>query len=126
MNNKQQKTEWRGLEIERAALETEVAETFLLPNSWLPKEYQHGVAGCRSIADVNLMCDAKSGITEHVKKKAIKAENVKIYRKSMDDHAEIDYSGGKLDQHQLYRNQQAFVEAMVQSGQIYLDDLEEV
>ena len=124
MNNKQQKTEWRGLEIERAALETEVAETFLLPNSWLPKEYQHGVAGCRSIADVHLMCDAKSGITEHVKKKAIKAENVKIYRKSMDDHAEIDYSLGKVDQEQLYRNQQAFVGAMVQAGQIYIDDFE--
>lgn len=124
MNNKQQKTEWRGLEIERAALETEVAETFLIPNSWLPKEYQHGVAGCRSIADIHRICDAKSGITDHVKKKAIKAENVKIYRKSMDDHAEIDYSLGKVDQQQLYRNQQAFVEAMVQSGQIYLEDIE--
>ena len=124
MNNKQQKTEWRGLEIELAALETEVAETFLLPNSWLPKEYQHGVAGCRSIADIHRICDAKSGITDHVKKKAIKAENVKIYRKSMDDHAEIDYSLGKVDQEQLYRNQQAFVGAMVQAGQIYIEDFE--
>ena len=81
-------------------------------------------SGCRSIADIHRICDAKSGITDHVKKKAIKAENVKIYRKSMDDHAEIDYSGGKLDQQQLYRNQQAFVEAMVQSGNIYLEDIE--
>jgi len=42
----------------------------------------------------------------------------------MDDHAEIDYNLGKVDQQQLYRNQQAFVEAMVQAGQIYIDDFE--
>ena len=122
MNNK--KTEWRGLEIELQAFENAVAECVEIPNEWLPKEYQHGVAGCRSIANIHRICDAKSGITDHVKKKAIKAENVKIYRKSMDDHAEIDYSIGKVDQQQLYRNQQAFVEAMVQSGQIYLEDIE--
>jgi len=124
MNNKQQKTEWRGLEIELAAFKDVIAECVEIPNSWLPKEYQHGVDGCRTISNLNKLCDAKSGITPHKKKKAIKAENVKIYRKSMDDHAEIDYSIGKVDQQQLYRNQQAFVEAMVQSGQIYLEDIE--
>ena len=124
MNDKQQKTEWRGLEIERAALEQVVQETVEIPNSWLPKEYQHGVDNCRTISNLNSILDKREGLTAHKKKKATKAENVKVYRKSMEDHAEIDYNIGKVDQQQLYRNQQAFVEAMVQSGQIYIDDLE--
>ena len=124
MNDKQQKTEWRGLEIELAALEQLVQETVEIPNSWLPKEYQHGVDNCRTISNLNSKLDKREGLTAHKKKKATKAENVKVYRKSMEDHAEIDYNIGKVDQQQLYRNQQAFVEAMVQSGQIYIDDLE--
>ncbi len=121
MNNKQQ-TEWRGLEIELAALEKDVAENVMLPNSWLPKEYQNGVTGFRSIADIHRLCDAKSGITDHVKKKATKAENVKIYRQSMEDHAEIDYKLGQVNAEQLYRNQQAFVEAQIQIGNIVMDE----
>ena len=124
MNNKQQQTEWRGLEIELPALEQLVQETVEIPNSWLPKEYQHGVDNCRTISNLNSILDKREGLTAHKKKKATKAENVKVYRKSMEDHAEIDYNIGKVDQQQLYRNQQAFVEAMVQSGQIYIDDLE--
>lgn len=124
MNNKQQKTEWRGLEIELAAFEEAVAECVEIPNSWLPKEYQHGVDNCRTISNLNSILDKRDGITPHKKKKAIKAGNVKIYRKSMEENAELDYSVAKVDQQQLYRNQQAFVEAMVQSGQIYLEDTE--
>ena len=122
MSNK--KTEWRGLEIELQALENAVADCVEIPNEWLPKEYQNGVTGCRTIDYLNRACVLRAGITDHKKKKAIKEENVKIYRKSMDDHAEIDYNLGKVDQQQLYRNQQAFVEAMVQAGQIYIDDFE--
>ena len=120
MSNK--KTEWRGLEIELQALENAVAECVEIPNEWLPKEYQNGVTGCRTIDYLNRACLLRAGITDHKKKKAIKEENVKIYRKSMDDHAEIDYNLGKVDQQQLYRNQQAFVEAMVQAGQIVIED----
>ena len=122
MSNK--KNEWRGLEIELQALENAVAECVEIPNEWLPKEYHNGVSGCRTVGNLNRILDNRDGITDHKKKKAIKAENVKIYRKSMDDHAEIDYNLGKVDQQQLYRNQQAFVEAMVQAGQIYIDDFE--
>ena len=125
MNMSNKKTEWRGLEIELQALENAVAECVEIPNEWLPKEYQNGVSGCRTVSNLNRVLDSGSGgLTKHQKQKAIKAENVKIYRKSMDDHAEIDYNLGKVDQQQLYRNQQAFVEAMVQSGQIYIDDFE--
>jgi len=124
MNNKQQKTEWCGLEIELQALENAVAECVEIPNEWLPKEFQDNVRGGRSINRLNDILDLREGITDHKKKKAIKAENIEIYRKSMDNHAEIDYSLGKSDQEQLYRNEQAFVEAMVQSGQMYIDDFE--
>lgn len=124
MNNKQQKTEWRGLEVELQAFENAIAECVEIPNEWLPKEYHNGVSGYRAVSNLNSILDKRDGITDHKKKKAIKAENVKIYRKSMDDHAEIDYNLGKVDQQQLYRNQQAFVEAMVQAGQIYIDDFE--
>ena len=122
MNDKQQKTEWRGLEIERAALEQVVQETVEIPNSWLPKEYQHGVDGCRTVSNLNKLCDAKVGITPHKKKKATKAENVKIYRQSMEDHAEIDYNLGQVNAEQLYRNQQAFVESQIQIGNIVIDE----
>ena len=124
MNMSNKKTEWRGLEIELQALENAVAECVEIPNEWLPKEFQDNVRGGRSINRLNDVLDLREGITDHKKKKAIKAENVKIYRKSMDNHAEIDYSLGKSDQEQLYRNEQAFVEAMVQAGQIYIDDFE--
>jgi len=122
MNNKQQKTEWRGLEIELQAFEDAIANCVEIPNEWLPKEYQHGIDGCRTIANLNSMLDTRSGITEHKKKKAIKAENVKIYRKSLEDIAELDYTVAKVDQQQLYRNQQSFIEAMIQSGQVVLED----
>ena len=124
MNISNKKNEWRGLEVELQAFENAIAECVEIPNEWLPKEYHNGVSGCRTVDNLNRILDKRDGITDHKKKKAIKAGNVEIYRKSMDDHAEIDYNLGKVDQQQLYRNQQAFVEAMVQAGQIYIDDFE--
>ena len=122
MNNKQQKTEWRGLEIERAAFEDAIAQCVEIPNSWLTKEYQHGIDGCRTISDLNTILDRKSGLSDHKIKKQVKQENVKIYRKSLEDIAELDYTVAKVDQQQLYRNQQSFIEAMIQSGQVVLED----
>jgi hypothetical protein len=121
MNNKQQ-TEWRGLEIELAALEQLVQETVEIPNSWLPKEYQHGVDNCRTISNLNSILDKREGLTAHKKKKATKTENVKIYRQSMEDHAEVDYNLGQVNAEQLYRNQQTFVEAQIQIGNIVIDE----
>ena len=122
MNNTQQKSEWRGLEIELQALENAVAECVEIPNEWLPKEYQHGIDGCRTISDLNTILDRKSGLSDHKIKKQVKQENVKIYRKSLEDIAELDYTVAKVDQQQLYRNQQSFIEAMIQSGQVVLED----
>jgi len=122
MNNKQQKTEWRGLEVELQALENAVAECVEIPNEWLPKEYQHGIDGCRTISDLNTILERRSGLSDHKIKKQVKQENVKIYRKSLEDIAELDYTVAKVDQQQLYRNQQSFIEAMIQSGQVVLED----
>ncbi|MCP4776238.1 MAG: hypothetical protein GY880_18580 [Planctomycetaceae bacterium] len=125
MNNKQQKTEWRGLEIELQALENAVAECVEIPNEWLPKEYQHGRAGCRTISNLDNLLDRKSGITEHTKKKATKAENVKHYAKQMEDCAEIDYNLHR-DENQLFRNESALVQAWIDTRVIESEDLEEV
>ena len=122
MNNKQQKTEWRGLEIELAAFEDAIAQCVEIPNSWLPKEYQHGIDGCRTVSDLNTILERRSGLSDHKIKKQVKQENVKIYRKSLEDIAELDYTVAKVDQQQLYRNQQSFIEAMIQSGQVVLED----
>ena len=122
MNNKEQKTEWRGLEVELQALENAVAECVEIPNEWLPKEYQHGIDGCRTISDLNTILERRSGLSDHKIKKQVKQENVKIYRKSLEDIAELDYTVAKVDQQQLYRNQQSFIEAMIQSGQVVLED----
>jgi len=122
MNNKQQKTEWRGLEIELQAFEDAIANCVEIPNEWLPKEYQHGIDGCRTVSDLNTILERKSGLSDHKIKKQVKQENVKIYRKSLEDIAELDYTVAKVDQQQLYRNQQSFIEAMIQSGQVVLED----
>lgn len=120
MNNK--KTEWRGLEVELQAFEDAIANCVEIPNEWLPKEYQHGIDGCRTISDLNAILERKSGLSDHKIKKQVKQENVKIYRKSLEDIAELDYTVAKVDQQQLYRNQQSFIEAMIQSGQVVLED----
>jgi hypothetical protein len=123
MNNKQQQTEWRGLEIELQALENAVAECIEIPNEWLPKEYHNGVSGCRTVGNLNRILDKRDGITDHKKRKAIKAENIKKYAAQIDTCGEFDYNG-KTDHDQMYRNELAFVEAMIQGGQIYIDDFE--
>ena len=122
MNNKQQKTEWRGLEIELQALENAVAECIEIPNEWLPKEYQHGVNGCRTIANLNSLLDRNSGgDSKHKIEKADKAANIENYRQQLEQGESFEYDGLVKPQ-QLYRNQQAFVEAQVQAGNIVIDE----
>ncbi|MCP4097800.1 MAG: hypothetical protein GY748_16320 [Planctomycetaceae bacterium] len=123
MNNKQQKTEWRGLEIELAALEQLVQETVEIPNSWLPKEYQHGVDGGRTVSDLNSKLDRKFGVSKHKKNKAIKAENVERYAKQMEENAEIEYDLNR-DENQLFKNESALVQAWIDTRVIDAEDLE--
>ena len=124
MNNKQKNTEWRGLEIELQALENAVAECVEIPNEWLPKELHDNTRGGRTINRLRILCDKQEGLTSHKKKKAAKAKNIEIYRKSMEENAEIDYSKGKKDKQQLYRNQCAIVQAWINTRLITSEDLE--
>ncbi len=121
MNNKQQKTEWRGLEIELQAFEDAIANCVEIPNEWLPKEYQHGVDGCRTIANLNSLLDTRSGVSKHQQNKADKADNIENYRQQLEQNERFEYDGLTNPQ-QLYRNQQAFVEAQIQAGNIVFED----
>ena len=121
MNNKQQKTEWRGLEVELQALENAVAECIEIPNEWLPKEYQHGIDGCRTISNLNNILNNRTGISSHQQNKADKAINIENYRKQIDENQSFEYNG-LVDLQQLYRNQQAFIEAQIQAGNIIFED----
>ena len=125
MNNKEQKTEWRGLEIELQALENTVAECVEIPNEWLPKELHDNTRGGRTIARISRICDKQDGITAHKKKKAIKAKNIEIYREQLDNSGEIDYNGGQVDDFQLHRNQCAIVQAWIDTRFMTSEDLED-
>lgn len=121
MNNKQQKTEWRGLEVELQALENAVAECIEIPNEWLPKEYQHGIDGCRTISNLNNILNNRTGISSHQQKKIDKAANIENYRQQLDNNESFEYNG-LIDSQQLYSNQQAFIEAQIQAGNIIFED----
>lgn len=123
MNNKQQKTEWRGLEIELAAFEDAIAECVEIPNSWLPKEYHDNVRGGRTAARLAEMCDAQeSGISKTKQVKRLRLENVDNYRKQLEQNAEIDYNG-HTDDLQLSKNQMALVAGMFNGGLLTEEDL---
>jgi len=123
MNNKEQKSEWRGLEIELQALEQAVADAVTIPNEWLPKELHDNIRGCRTIDRLGVLLDKRDGLTDHKKKKAIKAKNIEIYREQFANTGEIDYNGGQVDDMQLHRNQCAIVQAWIDTRFITSEDL---
>ena len=123
MNNKQQKSEWLGLERELQLLEQAVADAVTIPNSWLPKELHDNTRGCRTIARLDAMLDKREGLTDHKKKKAIKAKNIEIYREQFANTGEIDYNGGQVDDIQLHRNQCAIVQAWIDTRVMTSEDL---
>ena len=123
MNNKQQKSEWLGLERELQLFDQIVADTVTIPNSWLTKDLHDLVRGHRTIARIRIICDKRDGLTEHKKKKAIKAKNIEIYREQFDNSGEIDYNGGQVDDIQLHRNQCAIVQAWIDTRVLTSEDL---
>ena len=125
MNNTQQKSEWLGLERELQLLEQAVADAVVIPNSWLPKELHDNTRGGRTIARLSRVYDKRDGITDHKKKKAIKAKNIEIYREQVDNAGEIDYNGGQVDDIQLHRNQCAIVQAWIDTRVMTSEDLED-
>ena len=125
MNNKEQKSEWLGLERELQLLDQAVADAVVIPNDWLPKDLHDNTRGGRTIARLSRICDEQDGITEHKKKKAIKAKNIEIYREQVDNAGEIDYNGGQVDDIQLHRNQCAIVQAWIDTRVMTSEDLED-
>jgi len=125
MNNKEQKSEWLGLERELQLLDQAVADAVVIPNDWLPKDLHDNTRGGRTIARLSTICDKRDGITDHKKKKAIKAKNIEIYREHFDNSGEIDYNGGQVDDIQLHRNQCAIVQAWIDTRFMTSEDLED-
>ena len=122
-----------------ADLRQAFAEVITVPNHLLPEEFRDEVRGCRTLARLEELCDKRDGITEHVKKQAIKARNIEKLRKQVEEKSiftthkggtdfvdlsgELDYSDNEADQIQLHKNMAAMVGGMVDGGLIDADDL---
>ena len=109
-------------------LEQAIKECIVVPNAWLPEEHHDNVRGGRTLARLEKVCDARDGLTDHVKLKALKARNIERLRKQVTGHdidCELDYSQNETDELQLHKNEMAMVTGMVNSGIIDADDLEE-
>ena len=107
-----------------AELDVAVKECIVVPNEWLPEEWHDETVGGRTLARLEKECDERDGISEHVKPKALKAENCENYRKQVEETGSFEYNGN-VDEMQLHRNQVAFVGGMLNSGMIDASDLEE-
>ena len=126
MNNKEQKTEWRGLEVELAAWDQEIQEGFVYPNSWLPNELHDNVRGGRTPKRIAEILDKTAeDITEHQRKKAVKARNIKRLAKQVngtDLDKPFDYKNCEIDEIALYKNEQSLIMGMVNGGILDADD----
>ena len=122
-----------------AEFRTAILECITVPNHLLPEEFHDEVRGGRTLARLEELCDKRDGITEHVKKQAIKARNIEKLRKQfeakaqyhthkggtdfVDRDSEFDYSDNECDELQLHKNMAALVGGMVNGGLIEADDL---
>jgi hypothetical protein len=91
-------------------LDRAIKECIIVPNNWLPEEYHDKVRGGRTLARLEKICDKQVGITNHRKKKAIKAENIENYRKQFEQNGEFEYNG-HINELQLYKNEMALCAA---------------
>ena len=105
-------------------LEKAVEEMIVIPNEWLPEEFHDKIRGGRTAARLAEMWEGQERESKAKKLKALKAENVKRYRKQVDETGEIEYNG-HVDEIQLHKNQMALVGGMFNSGMIDKDDLED-
>jgi len=122
-----------------AEFRTAILECITVPNHLLPEEFHDEVRGGRTLARLEELCDKRDGITEHVKKQAIKDRNIEKLRKQFEAKAqyhthkggtdfvdldsEFDYSDNECDELQLHKNMAALVGGMVNGGLIEADDL---
>ena len=119
------------------ALQQNTREIIEIPNSWLPESFHDNKRKCRTLQRLEELCDQRDGLTEHVKKKKTKGNNVELLRKQFEQKAifaadgscidldsEFDYSQNKIDEWQLNRNLQAMASSMIDAGLLDVEDLE--
>lgn len=103
-----------------AELKSAVADVIVIPNSWLPPHFRNERDGGRTAAELHRMVDKieqSESESHHATIKRKKAENVRKYQLQNLARNEIRYDGHQ-NENQLYKNEQAFLEAMIQSGVI--------
>lgn len=113
-----------------------IRETITVPNQLLPAEFHDLKSGERTLERLEQLCDARDGITEHVKLKALKARNIeklaaqveaKTIRNAHGDFVdldgELDYSNNEMDEPAQHRAMMALVGGMVNGGLIDAEDL---
>ena len=118
-------------------LQKQVREMIEVPNSWLPESFHDNSRKCRTLQRLEELCDKRDGLTEHVKKKKSKGENVELLRQQYEQKAifasdgsfidldsEFDYSQNRIDDWQLNRNLQALASSMINAGLLDVEDLE--
>jgi len=108
--------------------EVAIQECITIPNHLLPEEMHDNVRECRTLKRLEKMCDKRDKNSEHKKKKAAKARNIKRMAAQIQDgmtdiDKPLDWSQNECDDLQLTKNMQAMVTGMLNGGLITEDDL---
>jgi len=75
-----------------AQFEQQIKEAVLVPNSWLPENFQDHRTDSVSLADLEKKCDSMEiGETEHQEEKREKDRRIDLYRSMIDNGQEITY-----------------------------------
>ncbi|NBR62408.1 MAG: hypothetical protein EBT86_12410 [Actinobacteria bacterium] len=75
-----------------AQFEQQIKEALLVPNSWLPENFQDHRTDSVSLADLEKKCHSMEiGETEHQQEKREKDRRIELYRSMIDNGQEITY-----------------------------------
>ena len=75
-----------------AQLEVIVKDMVLVPNSWLPENFQDHRTDSVSLTDLETKCDSmERGETDHEEEKREKNRRVELYRQMIQSGQEITY-----------------------------------
>jgi len=108
--------------------EVAIQECITIPNHLLPEEMHDNVRECRTLKRLEKMCDKRDKNSEHKKKKATKARNIKRMAAQIQDgmtdiDKPLDWSQNECDDLQLTKNMQAMVSGMINGGLLDVDDI---
>jgi hypothetical protein len=108
--------------------EVAIQECITIPNHLLPEEMHDNVRECRTLKRLEKMCDKRDKNSEHKKKKATKARNIKRMAAQIQDgmtdiDKPLDWSQNECDDLQLTKNMQAMVGGMINGGMLDVDDI---